>query len=76
MGDGLRVAPAAATGVEVARKCGVVSTASMTTSNDGMVQLDIDDRCSWMDECGAVVLSGVMVASTVDPARSLRTYLL
>ena len=32
-------------GVEVARRCGVVSTASMTTSIGSMVQLDIDDRC-------------------------------
>jgi hypothetical protein len=41
-----------------------------------MVQLDIDDRCGWMDERRAVALSGAMVASTADLARSLRQYLL
>ena len=63
-------------GVEVARRCGVVSTVSMTMKIGGKVQLDIDDRCGWMDERRAVALSGAMVASTTDLARSLRRYLL
>ena len=62
--------------MEVATRCGVVSAASMTMSIGGMVQLDIDDKRGWMDELGAVALSGIMVASTASLARSLRRYLL
>ena len=62
--------------MKVARRCGVVFTASMTTSIGGMVQLDIDDKCGWMDERRAVTLFGAMVASTADMARSLHRYLL
>ena len=62
--------------MEIAKRCGVVSTASMTASIGGMVQLDIDDRCCWMDERRSVALSGVMVVSTADLAMSLRRYLL
>ena len=62
--------------MEVARWCGVVSTASLTTSGGGMVQLHIDDGCGWMDERRAVALSGAMVVLPADLARSLRQYLL
>ena len=62
--------------MEVARWCGVVSTASLTTSGGGMVQLHIDDGCGWMDERRVVELSGAMVASTAGLARSVRQYLL
>ena len=51
-------------GVEVGRRSGVVSTASMTTSIGGMVQLDLDDGCGWIDERRTVGLSGAVAVST------------
>ena len=48
----------------------------MTASFGGMVQLHIDDGYGWMDERRVVELSGAMVGSTADLARSVRQYLL
>jgi len=52
-------------------RCSVVSTTSRTTSIGGMVQLDIDNKCGWMDERRVVALFGVMVVLTADLARYL-----
>lgn len=42
-----------------------------TTSIRDMVQLDLDDRCVWMDESRVVALFGVVTTLTVGLARSM-----
>lgn len=46
------------------------------TSIGGVVQLDLDEGCVWMDERRAVALFGAVAASTAGLARSMRQYLL
>ena len=62
--------------VEFGRRSGVVSTTSKTTSIGGMVRLDLDNECVWMDERWAVALFGAMVASTAGLTNSMHQYLL
>ena len=46
-----------------------------TTSFGGMVQLDLEDICVWMDERRAVALFGAVAASMAGLSRSMRQYL-
>lgn len=62
--------------MEVGRRSDIRSTASTMMSIGGMVQLDIDVRCVWMDERMAVVLIGAVAASVTGLARMLHQYLL
>ena len=58
------------------RWCGVPSLASTTAGFGGMEQLGLGAGRGVMASRRAVALSGAMVASTADLARSLRQYLL